>query len=43
MGKNEVTVSRWCPKASQPSLEMLIEIAAILQIAASQLINKGME
>ena len=43
LGKNEVTVSRWCSNASQPSLEMLMEIAAILQIVASQLINKGME
>ena len=40
LGKNEATVLRWCSKASQPSLEMLMEIAAILQIAARQLINK---
>ena len=43
LGKNEATVSRWCSNTSQPSLEMLMEIAAILQIDARQLINKGKE
>ena len=43
LGKNEATVSRWCSNTSQSSLEMLMEIAAILQIDARQLINKGKE
>ena len=34
LGKNEATVSRWCSNASQPSLEMLMKIAAILNVDA---------
>ena len=30
LGKNEATISRWCSNTSQPSLEMLMKIAAIL-------------
>ena len=43
LGKNEATVSRWCSNASQPSLEMLMKIAAILTVDARRLINNGME
>ena len=43
LGKNEATVSRWCSNASQPSLEMLMKIAAILNVDARRLINNGME
>ena len=32
LGKNEATVSRWCSNVSQPSLEMLMKIASILDI-----------
>ena len=32
LGKNETTVSRWCSNASQPSLEMLMKIAEILDV-----------
>ena len=42
LGKNEATVSRWCSNASQPSLEMLMKIAAILNVDARILINNGM-
>ena len=38
LGKNEATVSRWCSNASQPSLEMLMKIAAILNVDARRLI-----
>jgi len=41
LGKNEATVSRWCSNASQPSLEMLMKIAAILNVDARRLINNG--
>lgn len=41
LGKNEATVSRWCSNVSQPSLEMLMKIAAILDIDARRLINDG--
>lgn len=32
LGKNEATVSRWCSNSSQPSLEMLVKIASILNV-----------
>ena len=41
LGKNDATVSRWCSNASQPSLEMLMKIAAILNVDARRLINNG--
>ncbi len=41
LGKNEATVSRWCSNVSQPSLEMLMKIASILDIDARRLINNG--
>jgi len=43
LGKNEATVSRWCSNTSQPSLEMLMKIASILNVDARRLINNGME
>lgn len=39
LGKNEATVSRWCSNTAQPSLEMLIKIASILNVDPRQLIN----
>ena len=41
LGKNETTVSRWCSNASQPSLEMLMKIAEILDVDVRRLINDG--
>lgn len=41
LGKNEATVSRWCSNVSQPSLEMLMKIASILDIDARRLISNG--
>lgn len=43
LGKNEATISRWCSNTSQPSLEMLMRIAAILNVDAKRLINNGIE
>ena len=43
LGKNETTVSRWCSNTSQPSLEMLMKIASILNVDARRLINNGIE
>lgn len=39
LGKNEATVSRWCSNAAQPSLEMLVKIAKLLNVDAKDLIN----
>lgn len=41
VGKNEATVSRWCSNKSQPSLDMLVKIAALLNVDPRQLINGG--
>lgn len=38
LGKN---VSRWCSNSSQPSLEMLVKIASILNVDPRQLINSS--
>ncbi len=38
LGKNEATVSRWCSNISQPSLEMLMKIAELLDIDSRDLI-----
>ena len=43
LGKNEATVSRWCSNTSQPSLEMLMKIATILNVDARRLINNWIE
>lgn len=39
LGKNEATVSRWCYNSSQPSLEMLVKIASILNVDPRELIT----
>lgn len=39
LGKNEATISRWCTNDVQPSLKTLIEVANILNIKPSDLIN----
>lgn len=39
LGKNEATVSRWCSNTSQPSLEMLVQIAKALEVNTKDLIN----
>lgn len=41
LGKNETTLSRLCSNTSQPSLEMLVQIATILGVSAKDLINNG--
>ena len=39
LGKNEATISRWCSNSAQPSLEMLVKIASILNVNPRNLIN----
>lgn len=41
LGRNEATVSRWCSNTSQPSLEILMKVAAILGVSAKDLINNA--
>lgn len=40
-GKNEAPVSRWCSNKMQPSLDMLVKIAKLLNVDPRQLINGG--
>ena len=40
LGRNAATVSRWCTNASQPSVEMLYEIAQWLDVDIRELLNK---
>ena len=37
--KNEATITRWCSNTSQPSLEMLVKIATVLNVEPKDLIN----
>lgn len=39
IGKNEATVSRWCNNKAQPSLDMFIQIANVLNIDVKDLLN----
>lgn len=41
VGKNEATVSRWCSNKMQPSLDMLVKIAELLNVDPRHLINGG--
>ena len=41
VGKNVATVSRWCSNKMQPSLDMLVKIASLLNVDPRQLINGG--
>jgi transcriptional regulator with XRE-family HTH domain len=41
LSKNEATVSRWCTNSSQPSIEMLYEIARNLDVDIRELLNKS--
>ena len=45
VGKNEATVSRWCSNRMQPSLDMLVKIATLLNIDIRDLIigNQNIE
>lgn len=40
IGKNDATVSRWCSNATQPSLEMLVQVAQVLKVDVRELLNK---
>ncbi len=43
VGKNEATISRWCSNKMQPSLDMLVRIAELLDIETKDLINTRKE
>jgi transcriptional regulator with XRE-family HTH domain len=43
LGKDQATVSKWCTNASQPSLEMLLKIAEVLEVDVKDLLNSSKE
>lgn len=40
IGKDPSTVSKWCSNTTQPSLDILVTIAKILNVEVKQLINE---
>jgi putative transcriptional regulator len=43
LGKTDATVSKWCSNKMQPSLETLVEIAKVLDVDVSELLNRTKE
>lgn len=39
LGKDQATVSKWCTNTSQPSLEMLLRIAEVLEVEMKDLLR----
>ncbi len=40
IGKNENSVSRWCANHYQPSVEVLVEVAKVLDVDVRELFNE---
>ena len=40
LGKDPSTVSKWCSNATQPPLDMLVNIANLLKVDIKELINE---
>lgn len=40
LGKDPATVSRWCTNVSQPSLDIVIKIADLLEIEYTELVRR---
>lgn len=40
LGKDPSTISKWCSNATQPSLDVFVNIAKILQVDIKHLINE---
>ena len=38
IGKDQATASKWCTNTTQPTLETLVEIARILEVAIRELL-----
>lgn len=39
LGKDPATISKWCTNATQPSLEMLMQIAKLLEVQGDDLLR----
>lgn len=42
LGKDQATISKWCTNKVQPSLETLLEIAALLNVDVKDLIKSSL-
>ena len=40
VGKDPATISIWCTNAAQPSLEMLLQVAKVLEVEVKDLIRE---
>lgn len=40
VGKDPATISKWCTNAAQPSLEMLLQVAKVLEVEVKVLIRE---
>lgn len=40
IGKDPATISKWCTNAAQPSLEMLLQVAKVLEVEVKDLIRE---
>ena len=43
VGKDPATISKWCTNTAQPSLEMLFQIAKVLNVEAKDLLRESDE
>jgi len=41
LGKDQATVSKWCTNNAQPTLEMLLKIANVLEIDVKELLRSN--
>ena len=39
LGKDPATISKWCTNASQPTLDLLLEIADLLEVDYTELVR----
>ena len=39
VGKDPATISKWCTNTAQPSLEMLLQIAKVLNVEVKDLLS----
>ena len=43
LGKDPATISKWCTNTAQPSLEMLLQIAKVLNVEVKDLLRESDE
>ena len=43
VGKDPATISKWCTNTAQPSLEMLFQIAKVLNVEVKDLLREADE